>query len=613
MKKLLLASCCLLGLAFNAPSSAHHITDPATVFYGVFAWDPGTLNPRFLEYGNADYEVVDMASFGYTAYGQTVPGATNNIDIANYKNQKCAEMNGGEALVWSSFDGWNMIATVTPDSIVNYARLNSVNCRKIQIAPGRTLLYSDGYYNTGGQTLPSGGQVSDPTYFYNSGIYKTFCEANTPIPSGTAEIYYSMCYGIDPTSGNQCETPTGSVFAVDFASENHPDTICVDGCGAARTTPSIRLKTGASWNVFYSASGDACVGGETGIDGSNVTITDPEPVCNTHRGIEYCIDLANNRILKDGSVAWDFNNGDYYDGVCAISSSATFVCDGDATLPGTDNSDPYVDIAVDTDDDPQPEIVFIPDTSSGIARISPGTAVDTTGDGSPDSVAVDSNGDGVTDALRADANNDSIPDIDDPSTPNIDESAPPGDTSTTPGGNTGGGGNTDDNSTDECIDNLNTPWNECDTDGDGEGGEDGSCTDDPNTPWNDCSIGVDLDGCDSQPEVTGDPLQAAAIYLAWQDACSAYVPPEQLNNGSSLENSRPEDDGSFLSDSVDLPTALDQDGFISSGTSYPPIEFTVMDKTHQIDLHELEGILGIAGNLLVIMSLLWAGRLLTQG
>ena len=613
MKKLLLASYCLLGLAFNAPSLAHHITDPGTVFFGAFYWSNTTSNSDFLGRPGHDYEIVDMASFGYTGYGQTIPTSQNgNLDIANYKNQKCAEINGVSPLIWNSWDGSYAWASVSSEGVYGLARLGSAICRVIQIAPGKTS-YNSFYANSGGQNLAAVGQVSEANGFYPSGTYEALCENETAIPAGTADIYNGMCYGIDPTSGNQCEIPTGSVYQVGFVSETPPATICVDGCGASRSGSSIRLKNGASWNVFYEASGDACVGGETGIDGSNATITDPEPVCNTHRGIEYCIDLANNRILKDGSVAWDFNNGDYYDGVCAISSSATFVCDGDATLPGTDNSDPYVDIAVDTDDDPQPEIVFIPDSSSGLARIAPGTAVDTTGNGSPDSVAVDSNGDGVTDSLSADANGDSVPDMDDPSTPNIDESAPPGDTSTTPGGNTGGGGNTDDNSTDECIDNLNTPWNECDTDGDGEGGDDGSCTDDPNTPWNDCSVGVDLDGCDTQPEVTGDPLQAAAIYLAWQDACSAYVPPEQLNNGSSLENSRPEDDGSFLSDSVDLPTALDQDGFISSATSYPPIEFTVMDKTHQIDLHELEGILGIAGNLLVIMSLLWAGRLLTQG
>ena len=412
---------------------------------------------------------------------------------------------------------------------------------------------------------------------------------------------------------NQCDTnaiPNTSSFEVNIYTSTAPSSICVDNCNL-NVGSGFGLPHQNFYTYFYKSDGQSCTGGFS-PDASDFVQGDPDgPICKTSGGSEYCYDPVNNTVTKDGVLAWDFDNGDYYDGHCAIRSGGVFTCGPNSTVPGTDNSDPEITFAVDTDDDGIADFYFVADSASGLARIAPGTRIDTTGDGQADSVAVDTDNDGISDTIKGDSNNDGQPDHDDPSTPNTDESAPPGDTNA---GGSGGGNNSGGNDTGTCVDNPNTPWNECDTDGDGEGGDpgDGSCQDDPNTPWNDCSIGADLDGCNKQPEVSGDPLQAAAIFLAWQSACSGYVTPEQRGNGLDLADNRPEDDGSFLSTAVDLPSSLDQSGFLGSGSGLPDYSLSILGESYDIEVSKWEPFLQTAGALLVVMSLLWAGRLLVE-
>jgi len=460
---------------------------------------------------------------------------------------------------------------------------------------------------------------SPTVFFYNNWIPGSECaNYNAVQVPGFNNCECASGQAINPSTGmceedNQCDTnaiPNTTSFEVNIYTSSAPSSICVDNCNL-NVGSGFGLPHQNFYTYFYKSDGQSCSSGFS-PDASDIVQGDPDgPICETHNGSEYCYDPVNNTVTKDGVLAWDFDNGDYYDGYCAIRSGGVFTCGPNSTVPGTDNSDPEITFAVDTDDDGIADFYFVADSASGLARIAPGTRIDTTGDGQADSVAVDTDNDGISDTIKGDSNNDGQPDHDDPSTPNTDESAPPGDTNA---GGSGGGNNSGGNDTGTCVDNPNTPWNECDTDGDGEGGDpgDGSCQDDPNTPWNDCSIGADLDGCNKQPEVSGDPLQAAAIFLAWQSACSGYVTPEQRGNGLDLADNRPEDDGSFLSTAVDLPSSLDQSGFLGSGSGLPDYSLSILGESYDIEVSKWEPFLQTAGALLVVMSLLWAGRLLVE-
>ena len=511
-----------------------------------------------------------------------------------------------------------------------YAVFNRDGSNADSVSPNTTYIYSDGNFCKYGtthstQTISNGSSWQSPSgtvqgAFLVSGYPdNAACSALNGTMNGFQQCFCASGETITQNGcgpDNQCDTgaiPNTSSFAVDIFTSTAPSSVCVDNCLASmRTSGVVSIPRGSFTTHFYQTDASSCSGGEFNPDPADFTQGNPlDPICETHGGNEYCYDPVTNTVSKNGFPAWDFDNGDYFDGYCAIRSGGTFTCGPNSTLPGTDASDPEVPYAADTDDDGVPDFYFVADSASGLNRIAPGTSIDTTGDGQADSVAIDTNNDGISDSVKRDFNGDKLPDQDDPSTPGIDESAPPGDTNI---GGSGGGNNTDDNNTGSCVDNPNTPWNECDTDGDGEGGDpgDGSCQDDPSTPWNDCSVGADLDGCNKEPEVTGDPLQAAAIFLAWQSACSGYVSPDQRNNGLDLTDTRPEDDGSFLSTAVDLPTSLDQSGFLGSGSGLPDYSLSILGQSYDIEVSKWEPFLQTAGALLVIMSLLWAGRLLVE-
>ena len=461
------------------------------------------------------------------------------------------------------------------------------------------------------------------THFFYEGIQKRYdgCANTNPGSTtnyGTANCECNAPNVVNPDTGaceedNQCDltaTPAGSMFTVNIFTGDTPQ-VCMDNCVANTGTIGVGLPYAGHTTWTYETTGDTCNGSEFGPDGADFNQVPPEsPTCRTVSGHTYCFNPADNNVTIDGVPVWDFDQGDFADGLCSITGAGSIICDS-TVYPGGDNSDtPPVNFAVDTDGDGQIDVIIIDETPTGLSRIAPGTSIDTNGDGQPDAIATDEDGDGVSDGIVSDENNDGVADLDDPSTPE-DESNPENNTPLDPG--TGGGGSTD-NDTGDCVDNPNTPWNECDTDGDDTGGDsgDGSCTDDPNTPWNDCNVGVDLDGCSSEPEITGDPLQAAAIYLAWQSACAGYVPPDVAGDGQGLDSNRPEDDGSFLQETFDIPSVLDQSGFLGGGSGLPDYDVNILGSTYSIAFSKLDGILGIGGNLLVIISLLWGGRILLE-
>ena len=483
------------------------------------------------------------------------------------------------------------------------------------MAPGRTS-YNSYYANAGGQNLPAVGQVSDPSYFYNSGTYKTFCEAQTPIPDGTADIYNSLCYGIDPNAGEECEKPTGFTWQVNenFLTQDLSNGSCIAGCQASRSNSSLTLTILNPTQTFtlFQTNGQSCDGAEHVFDENQTTENGLAEYCENHFGSNYCLDFETGGMTLNGTVVWNFNNGDYYDGVCSITGYGSFVCGKDTLQEGVDTDDPLTQFAVDTDDDLVPDSYFVQETANGLARIVPGSRMDTNGDGQTDAVAVDSNRDGLSDAIANDSNQDGRADLDNPDTPNVDESQPQYTTGAQPRGERYDG------SIGECIDNLNTPWNECDTDSDGEGGQTGSpggCTDDTNTPWNDCTVGVSALGCDSPPECLGDPVQCGAVYLQWKSACASYLPDEVLNSNVGLLEYVEGDDGSFLNEYLDVGL-FETDAWLDVPRDFPPLtaSFSVHAEANNVefDLNPIRPLFVLAGNILVIIVLLQAIKIVVR-
>ncbi|MCP4257017.1 MAG: hypothetical protein GY774_05760 [Planctomycetes bacterium] len=586
----------LLALFFLLPGAAQ--ADPKIVLYGAYNTNTQVCTSSNLQTCGATFIALD---------GSNLP---NYFEQMNHWTDLC------EAVAQTG-----------------YSKFYRDGSNNDAVSPNTWYIYTDGSFCKTGQTSPNATNSNGASGWIGGEVRPNGAQIRTGYPNDTAECAalggtrdgYGQCWCtagqvVDSASGcaddNQCDTtaiPPTSRFSVNIFTSIPPTTICVDNCQLTGGSIMVGLPY-SSHSIFgYTASGNNCAGGEFEPQATDYTQGDPaEPTCRTVDGAELCYDPATNCVTKNGGCIWDFDQGDYYDGVCSITSSGGFVCGDYATIPGTNNDDtPPVQIGVDTDSDGIPDLIIIDDTADGLTRIVPGTRIDSNGDGSTDSIAVDSNNDGISDSIVADRNGDGTPDHDDPSTPDVNESNPDGNTGADPNKPPTNGGNGND--VGDCVDNLNTPWNECDTDNDG-GGDNGSgtCTDDPNTPWNDCSVGVDLDGCNKSPEVTGDPIQAAALFLAWQDACSAYVPPEQKNNGLDLQDSRTEDDGSFLKETFDIASSLDDSGFLGASSGLPDYDLTIMGESYTLHVSEWEPFLEVAGSLLIVMTLLFAGRLLVD-